>query len=154
MSKKNEIKLTTRGRYAVMALVDLAQNAAGRPVPLSDLAERGNISLSYLEQLFAGLRRGGLVISHRGPGGGYRLSRAAKDILIADIMNAAEDCAPARRVSGTSPANDVHLPTHALWSHIGALLYASLREVSLEDVLQDRIAKQAHATQSIERKEG
>ena len=73
------MKLSTKGRYAVMAMVDLARHSAGKPVALNDIAVRQEISLSYLEQLFAKLRRGGLVISARGPGGGYRLAVGADE---------------------------------------------------------------------------
>ena len=80
------MKLSTKGRYAVMAMGDLAKQSTGSPIALADVAERQEISLSYLEQLFGKLRRGGLVNSVRGPGGGYLLSRAPDDIRIADII--------------------------------------------------------------------
>jgi len=81
------VRLSTKGRYAVMAMADLAGNeGANRPVSLAEIAQRQEISLSYLEQLFAKLRRGGLVRSVRGPGGGYRLSRPAADVRVADII--------------------------------------------------------------------
>jgi Rrf2 family iron-sulfur cluster assembly transcriptional regulator len=80
------VKLSTKGRYAVMALVDLASQTDGHPVALADIAERQEISLSYLEQLFAKLRRGGLVRSVRGPGGGYLLARSAEETRISDAI--------------------------------------------------------------------
>jgi Rrf2 family iron-sulfur cluster assembly transcriptional regulator len=94
------VKLSTKGRYAVMAMTDLASNSHGGPISLADVAERQEISLSYLEQLFSKLRKGGLVKSVRGPGGGYLLSRDASDLRISDIIVAVNEplsttrCAP------------------------------------------------------------
>ena len=85
------MNLSTKGRYAVMAMVDLARNGQDRPVALNEIAQRQEISLSYLEQLFAGLRRGGLVVSARGPGGGYRLAHSPENTRISDIMIAVDD---------------------------------------------------------------
>ena len=85
------MKLSTKGRYAVMALVDLAANDAGRPIALAEIADRQEISLSYLEQLFAKLRRGGIVTSVRGPGGGYQLAHAADKTRISDIILAVDE---------------------------------------------------------------
>ncbi|MFP5469586.1 MAG: Rrf2 family transcriptional regulator, partial [Alphaproteobacteria bacterium] len=82
------MRLSTRGRYAVMAMVDLADEGHGRPITLADIATRQDISLSYLEQLFAKLRRGGIVRSVRGPGGGYRLANPTDQTRIADIIMA------------------------------------------------------------------
>jgi Rrf2 family iron-sulfur cluster assembly transcriptional regulator len=84
------MKLSTKGRYAVMAMVDLAQHSAGQPLTLADIATRQDISLSYLEQLFAKLRRAGLVESVRGPGGGYKLSVSADDIRISEVILAVD----------------------------------------------------------------
>ena len=92
------MRLSTKGRYAVMAMADLAAHEAGaKPVSLADIAQRQDISLSYLEQLFAKLRRGGLVRSVRGPGGGYRLSRASAELRIADIILAVDEPITATR---------------------------------------------------------
>src|SRR6185437_16016816 len=101
------MRLSTKGRYAVMAMADLAGHAAeaevqARPVALADIAERQDISLSYLEQLFAKLRRGGLVTSVRGPGGGYRLSRPSSELRIADIIVAVDEPIPATRCKAGS----------------------------------------------------
>ena len=85
------MKLSTKGRYAVMAMVDLASTSKGQPVALADIAERQEISLSYLEQLFAKLRKGGLVKSVRGPGGGYLLGRGTEDVKISDIILAVDE---------------------------------------------------------------
>ena len=91
------MKLTTKGRYAVTAMLDLALHAQENPVPLADISQRQGISLSYLEQLFAKLRKKGLVDSARGPGGGYRLSRAAGEIPVAEVITAIHEHVDARR---------------------------------------------------------
>src|SRR5262249_13038324 len=97
-AKGPTMRLSTKGRYAVMAMADLAQHeASNRPVSLADIAQRQEISLSYLEQLFAKLRRGGLVKSVRGPGGGYRLSRPANEMRIADVIVAVDEPIAATR---------------------------------------------------------
>jgi Rrf2 family iron-sulfur cluster assembly transcriptional regulator len=99
------MRLSTKGRYAVMAMADLAgHEGGGRPVSLADIAERQEISLSYLEQLFAKLRRGGLVTSVRGPGGGYRLSRPSPEVRIADIIMAVDEPITATRCRAGSAA--------------------------------------------------
>lgn len=136
MRGTKKLKLTTRGRYAVMAMTELAQRDNKDPVPLVEIAQSGNISLSYLEQLFAGLRKNGLVKSYRGPGGGYILARAATDIKIADILESAEDCAPAKRNLKENSADiGGNRQTIALWDHIGEILYVNLKTVSLNDVV-------------------
>jgi Rrf2 family iron-sulfur cluster assembly transcriptional regulator len=116
-----------------MAMVEISAFEASKPMPLAEIASRSNISLSYLEQLIAALRRHGLVMSHRGPGGGYMLAREAADIRIADILHAAEDSVPARRQ--TTNSSTINEQTQALWSNIGEILYASLSRVSLADVI-------------------
>ena len=95
------MKLSTKGRYAVMAMVDLANTSRGRPVSLSDISERQEISLSYLEQLFGKLRRGGLVKSVRGPGGGYLLNRPASETRISDVILAVDEPIRATRCAFT-----------------------------------------------------
>ncbi len=140
MSGHKKLKLTTRGRYAVMAMVELAQKEGGTPVPLVEIAESGQISLSYLEQLFAGLRRNGLVKSYRGPGGGYILAKPASTIKIADILDSAEDCVPAKRNTKAKNSNHTgNKQTHALWGSIGEILYISMKQISLDDVNNDRL---------------
>ena len=96
------MRLTTKGRYAVTAMLDLAINAEHTPVPLADISERQDISLSYLEQLFAKLRRYELVQSIRGPGGGYQLARAMQDIAIAEVIDAVDETVDATRCQGTN----------------------------------------------------
>lgn len=136
----NTVKLTTRGRYAIMAMVELAKNGEEKPTPLSDIADKGNISLSYLEQLIAGLRRQKLVKSYRGPGGGYSLAKPASDIMVSDILIAAEDSTPAKRNSKneTSKAGQCEI-TNKLWDHIGHILYNTLSGLSLAQLLDDAV---------------
>ena len=137
------MKLSTKGRYAVMALVDIAQNSEGRPVPLSDIAVRQEISLSYLEQLFAKLRRGGLVSSVRGPGGGYLLAREAGETPIADIILAVDEPIRATRCTPGQPvgcrANRSRCQTHELWEELGNQIYLYLSSVSIDDVVTQRV---------------
>lgn len=131
----SSFKLTTRGRYAVIAVIELAEQDNNNPVPLLEISEKCQVSLSYLEQLFAGLKRHNIVKSYRGPGGGYILARAPGEISISDIMIAAEDSAPARRDlrSKTGSISGQH-PVHTLWDHIGNVLHTQLARVTLHDV--------------------
>ena len=139
------MRLSTKGRYAVMAMADLARRQAEsveRAVALSDIAARQEISLSYLEQLFARLRRQGLVQSHRGPGGGYRLARAASATTIAEIVLAVDEPLRATRCGAKSPGcmmNGERCLTHDLWEETGRQIEAWLASVSLEDVVTGRV---------------
>jgi len=139
------MRLSTKGRYAVMAMADLARRQAEqaeRAVALSDIATRQEISLSYLEQLFARLRRQGLVQSHRGPGGGYRLARAAAATSIAEIVLAVDEPLRATRCGAKSPGcmmNGERCLTHDLWEETGRQIEAWLASVSLEDVVAGRV---------------
>jgi Rrf2 family iron-sulfur cluster assembly transcriptional regulator len=137
------VKLSTKGRYAVMALVDLASQSDGRPVALADIAERQEISLSYLEQLFAKLRRGGLVRSVRGPGGGYLLARAASETRISDAILAVDEPIRATRCKSGSSAgcrsNKSRCLTHDLWEELGNQIHVFLSSVSLADVCNRRV---------------
>ena len=141
------MKLSTRGRYAVMAMVDLAQRGGEGPVCLAEIAERQEISLSYLEQLFAKLRKGGLVRSVRGPGGGYRLSRSAADTRIADIILAVDEPITATRCKTGSPigctGTTTRCVTHDLWEELGRQIHVFLSSVSLADVVERRILGRA-----------
>lgn len=126
-----------------MAMVDLANNDAGAPVALADIAGRQEISLSYLEQLFSKLRRGGLVNSVRGPGGGYQVAHHPKDIRISDIILAVDEPIKATRCQPGSPAG-CHgslgrCVTHDLWQELGNQIYLFLNSVSLEDVIEGRL---------------
>lgn len=148
---KKRVKLTTRGRYAVMAMVELGRNGDGKPMPLSEIAKNGDISLSYLEQLIAGLRRQGLVKSYRGPGGGYCLTKPSAEILVSDILIAAEDSTPAKRNAGNDEEKTNHCThTRDLWSTIGEILYTSLKHVTLADVLKNSTRKNAQTAKLFE----
>ncbi|MSP49460.1 MAG: Rrf2 family transcriptional regulator [Alphaproteobacteria bacterium] len=141
------MKLSTKGRYAVMAMVDLARHGSGHPVSLADIAERQEISLSYLEQLFAKLRRNGLVRSVRGPGGGYLLGRGTDEVKISDIILAVDEPIRATRChpsSATGCKTDrSRCLTHDLWEELGSQIHLFLRSVSLADVIDNRIIGQA-----------
>ena len=142
------MKLSTKGRYAVMALVDLASQSDGRPVALADIAERQEISLSYLEQLFAKLRRGGLVRSVRGPGGGYLLARTADDTRVSDAILAVDEPIRATRCKSGSAAgcrsNKSRCLTHDLWEELGNQIHVFLSSVSLADVCNRRVLTNRH----------
>ena len=132
------MKLSTKGRYAVMAMVDLAAHGSGKPIALADIADRQEISLSYLEQLFAKLRRGGLVNSVRGPGGGYLLAHEPEETRVSDIIMAVDEPIRATRCTPGSPAgcrrNKSRCLTHDLWEELGNQIYLYLSSVSLSDV--------------------
>ena len=137
------MKLSTKGRYSVMAMVDIAVHTKGKPIALADVAERQEISLSYLEQLFAKLRRGGLVRSVRGPGGGYLLARFAKETRISDIIIAVDEPIKATRCTPPSPlgctGSKSRCLTHDLWEELGNHIYLYLSSVTLADVAEQRI---------------
>jgi Rrf2 family iron-sulfur cluster assembly transcriptional regulator len=137
------MKLSTKGRYAVMAMVDLACHCRGAPVTLSDIAQRQEISLSYLEQLFARLRRGGLVRSVRGPGGGYLPARALEETRISDIILAVDEPIRATRCPvGTGmgcKSDKSRCLTHDLWEELGNQIHLYLSSVSLADVCERRV---------------
>ena len=142
------MRLSTKGRYAVMAMADLAgHEGATRPISLAEIAERQEISLSYLEQLFAKLRRGGLVRSVRGPGGGYRLSRQAVDVRVADIILAVDEPISATRCKSGSPigctGTTTRCVTHDLWEELGRQIHVFLSSVSLADVVERRVLGRA-----------
>ncbi|RZJ93669.1 MAG: Rrf2 family transcriptional regulator [Brevundimonas sp.] len=142
------MRLSTKGRYAVMAMADLARNGRGaggetRAVSLAEIATRQEISLSYLEQLFARLRKGGLVSSVRGPGGGYRLARGAGETMVAEIVLAVDEPIRATRCVAHGTPKGCMLGgerciTHDLWEDLGAEIHAYLAAVSLEDVVLRR----------------
>ena len=137
------MRLSTKGRYAVMAMADLARNGADRAVSLAEIATRQEISLSYLEQLFARLRKGGLVKSVRGPGGGYRLAREACETAVAEIVLAVDEPIRATRCVGAGSPKGCMIKgerciTHHLWEDLGQEIHRYLASVSLEDVIQNR----------------
>ena len=126
-----------------MAMVDLAQHSNGNPISLAEIAERQEISLSYLEQLFAMLRKGGLVKSVRGPGGGYLLARDRGDTRIADIILAVDEPIRATRCTPGAPigcrGNKTRCLTHDLWEELGNQIHLFLSSVSLADVCEQRV---------------
>jgi len=130
------VRLTTKGRYAVTAMLDLAYHSGRKPVTLNDIARRQDISLSYLEQLFAKLRRAGMVTGVRGPGGGYRLSRPASQINIADIITAVDESVDSTRCGGKGNCqNNQPCLTHELWMGLSRQIYDYLAGISLADLL-------------------
>ena len=134
------MKLTTKGRYAVTAMFDLALNSSVDPVSLAEISERQAISLSYLEQLFAKLRKHDLVVSTRGPGGGYRVSRQLCDIAVADIISAVDESVDATHCGGkencrTDGQVRGRCLTHDLWAELSAQIEGFLSGISLEDLI-------------------
>jgi Rrf2 family transcriptional regulator, iron-sulfur cluster assembly transcription factor len=131
------VRLTTKGRYAVTAMLDLAFHSQKKPVTLTDIATRQTISLSYLEQLFARLRRAGMVKGVRGPGGGYKLSRMACDINIADIIAAVDEPIDSTKCGGEANCqkNQACL-THDLWMGLSEQIRSYLKNISLADLLE------------------
>jgi len=145
------VKLSTKGRYAVMAMADLARHTnEGRdhhPVPLAEIAQRQEISLHYLEQLFGKLRRGGLVVAVRGPHGGYRLAQPATELRIADIILAVNEPIKATRCKSESTKGCLgrtgRCLTHDLWEELGRQIEVFLASVTLADVLEHRVLGRA-----------
>lgn len=126
------MRLTTKGRYAVTAMLDLALHYDNGPISLADISERQGISLSYLEQLFTKLRRKGLVKSTRGPGGGYSLSRSSQDIAVADIITAVDETVNTTRCNGLANCQgDERCLTHELWASLSKQIYDFLADISL-----------------------
>ncbi len=138
------MKLTSKGRYAVTAMLDLALHAEHGPVTLAAISERQDISLSYLEQLFTRLRRYGLVASTRGPGGGYSLSRSAYDIPVAAVVTAVDESVDATRCGGRGDCQDGRrCLTHDLWTELSEQIQVFLSEISLGQLVEQGRAKQA-----------
>ena len=147
------MRLSTKGRYAVMAMADLARNGGDRAVSLAEIAARQEISLSYLEQLFARLRKGGLVRSVRGPGGGYRLAKGADETVVAEIVLAVDEPIRATRCIGHSSPKGCMMAgerciTHNLWEDLGDEIHRYLAAVSLEDVVMNRTGQRRGAVQA------
>ena len=148
------MRLSTKGRYAVMAMADLAQNGSDRPVSLAEIAERQEISLSYLEQLFARLRRAGLVKSVRGPGGGYRLAKPTTETWVADIVLAVDEPIRATRCAGMGSPRGCMIGgerciTHHLWEDLGREIHRYLARVSIDDVVGRRVGRQSPSAAGI-----
>ena len=141
------MKLTTRGRYAVTAMLDVAMHSTQGPVSLAEVAERQHLSLSYLEQLFARLRRHGLVRSSRGPGGGYRLNRDPGAITVADVILAVDEPVDVTRCGGLVNCNqDSRCLTHDLWVELSQQMQDFLSSRSLTDVLQRHLEARGDAS--------
>lgn len=136
------MKLTTKGRYAVTAMLDLALHYDQGPINLADISARQAISLSYLEQLFSRLRKQGLVASARGPGGGYRLARTANNISIADVIHAVDESVDATRCGGQKNCQgEDRCLTHDLWEDLSNQITGFLTGVSLADLVNRRTVK-------------
>jgi Rrf2 family transcriptional regulator, iron-sulfur cluster assembly transcription factor len=147
------MKLTTKGRYAVTAMLDLAIHADREPVTLSDISMRQDISLSYLEQLFARLRRSELVQSVRGPGGGYRLGRDTRQIAIVDIIDAVDESVDATRCQGQGNCQQGEIClTHHLWEDLSQQIHDFLKGISLADLMARHDIRQISSSQD-ERRE-
>jgi len=134
------VRLTTKGRYAVTAMVDLALHGQEGPVALADIAERQMISLSYLEQLFGRLRRTGLVESVRGPGGGYMLARPMNETAVSDIILAVDEPISATQCGGNEGKmckGTEHCLTHWLWMRLGDHIYDFLAAVTLDQLVAE-----------------
>ena len=130
------MKLTTRGRYAVTAMLDLALHCENGPVSLSDISDRQEISLSYLEQLFSRLRRSELVASTRGPGGGYTVAKPLQDVAVADIVLAVNESVDATQCSGQKNCHQHgRCLTHDLWESLSKQVEDFLRGISLHDLI-------------------
>lgn len=143
------MKLSTKGRYAVTAMLDLALHHDQGPVALAEVSARQGISLSYLEQLFAQLRREGLVTSVRGPGGGYRLGRGAEAINVAEVITAVNENIDATRCGGSGTCDEgEECLTHRLWLDLSNQIYNFLSGISLAQVIARRevqhIAERQH----------
>jgi Rrf2 family iron-sulfur cluster assembly transcriptional regulator len=136
------MRLTSKGRYAVTAMLDLALHAHEGPVTLAGISERQGISLSYLEQLFTRLRKSGLVSSTRGPGGGYSLSRPAQEVAVADVVTAVDESVDATRCGGQADCQDGNrCLTHELWAELSDEIYSFLSDITLGDLVEQGNAK-------------
>lgn len=142
------MKLTTKGRYAVTAMLDLALHAGDRPISLAEISARQEISLSYLEQLFSRLRRNGLVTSTRGPGGGYRVSRPLSAVPVSEIIVAVNESVDATQCAGKENCHSHgRCLTHDLWEGLSEQIEEFLSSVSLQDLIDRQRVKSVSARQ-------
>lgn len=149
------MRLTTKGRYAVTAMLDLALHGSDGPVSLADISGRQDISLSYLEQLFAKLRRNDLVTSVRGPGGGYRLSRQTAEIFVAQIVDAVNEAVDATGCGGTSNCQQGEVClTHHLWCDLSDQIHGFLSQISLANLVERKEVKHISARQDARAERG
>ncbi|MCS6945639.1 MAG: Fe-S cluster assembly transcriptional regulator IscR [Sutterellaceae bacterium] len=147
------MRLTTKGRFAVTAMIDLALRQHNGPVTLAGISQRQRISLSYLEQLFGRLRRHALVQSTRGPGGGYTLARPMSEVSVADIIYAVDEPLDATQCGGRENCdNDQRCMTHDLWANLNRVMVDYLDSVTLQDLVEQqrqRMAQQGSAAQVV-----
>ena len=149
------MRLTTKGRYAVTAMLDLAIHHGHGPIALADIAQRQGISLSYLEQLFSRLRKRSLVSSVRGPGGGYNLARGGSEIHIAEIIAAVDENVDTTRCGGAHNCqNEGPCLTHDLWHDLSTRIYEYLNRISLQDLVdrkgvQDAATREGHSSPEV-----
>ena len=138
------MKLSTKGRYAMVALADLAQSADGGLVSLGEISKRQNVSLPYLEQLFVKLRRAGLVDSVRGPGGGYRLAKSPDAIRVSEVLEAVDETVSVMHTgagaSGGSCGSKAQSMTNRLWESLSAHVYVFLHQTRLSDVIDNELS--------------
>ena len=140
------MRLTTKGRFAVTAMLDLALHENGSPVTLAGISERQSISLTYLEQLFSRLRKNGLVQSVRGPGGGYRAAKALNAISVSDIIRAVDEQIDATQCGGNENCmDDRRCMTHDLWTSLNGKIFEYLEGVNLA-----QLAAQQRGTRTVE----
>ena len=136
------MRLTTKGRFAVTAMIDLALRSDDGPVTLAGISDRQKISLSYLEQLFGKLRRHALVDSVRGPGGGYCLARPAREITVADVVRAVDEPLDATQCGGKENCKDEErCMTHELWTTLSSKMYEYLTSVTLSDLVDQQLKR-------------
>jgi len=142
------MRLTTKGRFAVTAMADLAMRGGNAPVTLAAISERQKISLSYLEQLFGKLRRNNIVESVRGPGGGYYLARPSSKISIAEIVIAVDEPLDATKCGGLGNCQGEQQPciTHDLWMGLSKKIYSYLEEVSLQQLVENHANRNLEST--------
>jgi len=137
------MRLSTKGRYAITAMMQLAQNEGCGPLTLADISQEQGVSLSYLEQLFARLRKHGLVKGVRGPGGGYRLAKEASEVSIARIIDAVDDRTPAERERMFAPhLRSVHSQPHNMWMDFSKRLYDFLNSQTLDEFINSEGASE------------
>ncbi|MFT5393933.1 MAG: Rrf2 family iron-sulfur cluster assembly transcriptional regulator [Gammaproteobacteria bacterium] len=142
------MKLTTKGRYAVTAMLDLALHHECGPVTLGEIARRQGLSLSYLEQLFAQLRKRDLVTSTRGPGGGYRLAMDAEKIAVSDVIRAVDESVDATRCGGKENCQGAErCLTHDLWDDLSSRIYEFLSEIDLAELVERQRVREVAARQ-------
>lgn len=148
------MRLTTKGRYAVTAMLDLALHQHKKPVTLAGISQRQGISLSYLEQLFSRLRRKELVISSRGPGGGYRLSREADQISVAEVILAVDESVDVRKCEGKQNCTqEGPCLTHELWNELSDKIHTFLTNITIGELVERRTCERGdHLGESSEEK--